>query len=64
MLGEREFITQEAYTYYARSVKFTQLLYINYEDFTKVLRDNQEQFERFCMTRDNLLFNQSFKGFG
>ncbi|CAD8120838.1 unnamed protein product [Paramecium sonneborni] len=64
VLGEREFITQQPYDYKVRALKFTQMAYIDYDDFIKVISENQSEYEIFCMKRDRLLFNPQYKGSG
>ncbi|CAK62924.1 unnamed protein product (macronuclear) [Paramecium tetraurelia] len=64
VLGEREFITQQPYEYKVRALKFTQMAYIDYEDFINVISENDTEYEIFCMKRDRLLFNPQFKGSG
>ncbi|CAD8198939.1 unnamed protein product [Paramecium pentaurelia] len=64
VLGEREFITQQPYEYKVRALKFTQMAYIDYEDFINVISENDSEYEIFCMKRDRLLFNPQYKGSG
>ncbi|CAD8106695.1 unnamed protein product [Paramecium sonneborni] len=64
VLGEREFITQQPYDYKVRALKFTQMAYINYDDFINVISENESEYEIFCMKRDRLLFNPQYKGSG
>ncbi|CAD8196983.1 unnamed protein product [Paramecium pentaurelia] len=64
VLGEREFITQQPYEYKARALKFTQMAYIDYDDFINVIAENDMEYEIFCMKRDRLLLYPAFKGSG
>ncbi|CAK87690.1 unnamed protein product (macronuclear) [Paramecium tetraurelia] len=64
VLGEREFITQQPYEYKVRAVKFTQMAYIDYDDFINVIAENDREYEIFCMKRDRLLLYPAFKGSG
>ncbi|CAD8084275.1 unnamed protein product [Paramecium sonneborni] len=64
VLGEREFITQQPYEYKARALKFTQMAYIDYDDFINVIAENDKEYEIFCMKRDRLLLYPAFKGSG
>ncbi|CAK56624.1 unnamed protein product (macronuclear) [Paramecium tetraurelia] len=64
VLGEREFITQQPYEYKVRALRFTQMAYIDYEDFINVISESDQEYEIFCMKRDRLLFDPQFKGTG
>ncbi|CAD8179921.1 unnamed protein product [Paramecium pentaurelia] len=64
VLGEREFITQQPYEYKVRALKFTQMAYIDYDDFINVIAENDKEYEIFCMKRDRLLLYPAFKGSG
>ncbi|CAD8147087.1 unnamed protein product [Paramecium octaurelia] len=64
VIGEREFISQTPYEYNARATKFTQLLVVDYQQFYLILQENNEEFEKYCLAKDNLLFNSNYKGFG
>ncbi|CAD8147818.1 unnamed protein product [Paramecium pentaurelia] len=64
VIGEREFISQTPYEYNARATKFTQLLVIDYQQFYLILQENSEEFEKYSMAKDNLIFNSNYKGFG
>ncbi|CAD8114518.1 unnamed protein product [Paramecium sonneborni] len=64
VIGEREFISQTPYEYNARATKFTQLLVIDYQQFYLILQDNNEEFEKYSMAKDNLIFNRNYKAFG
>ncbi|CAD8117019.1 unnamed protein product [Paramecium sonneborni] len=64
VLGEREFITQQPYEYKARALKFTQMAYIDYDDFINVIAEIDKEYEIFCMKRDRLLLYPALKGSG
>ncbi|CAD8180977.1 unnamed protein product [Paramecium pentaurelia] len=64
VIGEREFISQTPYEYNARATKFTQLLVVDYQQFYLILQENNDEFEKYCLAKDNLLFNSNYKAFG
>ncbi|CAD8095929.1 unnamed protein product [Paramecium sonneborni] len=64
VIGEREFISQTPYEYNARAIKFTQLLVIDYQQFYLILQENNDEFQKYCLAKDNLLFNTNYKAFG
>ncbi len=37
---------------------------LSYDDFIHVLRENNEEFERFSLIKDNLLYNETYKKLG
>jgi hypothetical protein len=63
-ISEREFATNLTFDYSGKSSKFINILYITKEDFFKALKENNEDLEKICTTRENLIFNESFKTFG
>ncbi|CAD8096304.1 unnamed protein product [Paramecium sonneborni] len=64
VIGEREFISQTPYEYNARATKFTQLLVVDYQQFYLILQENNDEFQKYCLAKDNLLFNTNYKAFG
>jgi hypothetical protein len=52
------------YDYNARAVNFTQVALLDFDDFHRVLIEYPEDFERYCLIRDNLLYNQNYKNLG
>jgi CRP-like cAMP-binding protein len=63
-ISEREFATNATYDYSAKATKFTQIVYISFEDFFSVVKENIVEMHKFCMFRDNLIFNENFRNFG
>jgi len=63
-IGEREFATNSIYDFSVRAVKFTSIVYLKSEDFIKVIKENQEEIEKFSLMKDNMIYNPNFKSFG
>ncbi|KAM3138474.1 hypothetical protein pb186bvf_009388 [Paramecium bursaria] len=56
--GLYEFITGSKVKELYRSVGFTKLLILPRNDFFKIIKDFQEDREKFCQIRDDLVYNQ------
>ncbi|CAD8171955.1 unnamed protein product [Paramecium octaurelia] len=63
VIGEREFISQTPYEYNARATKFTQLLVLDFQQFYLIIQEKSEEFQKYSMVKDNLLFNSNYKAF-
>ena len=53
--GEIGFFTGKSRLFSVRSCDFTTLFVINREEFIEVLRKNSDDFEKFCMIKDQIL---------
>ena len=53
-MNEREFILQSQRKYNAKSDYFTQIAIIEFDDFYEIIKSYPEDFEKFCILRDNL----------
>ncbi|CAD8055062.1 unnamed protein product [Paramecium sonneborni] len=59
IFGLYEFITGQEHKEVYKSVGFTKLLILPRSAFIKILKEFQEDREKFCQIRDNLLYNFS-----
>ncbi|CAK81063.1 unnamed protein product (macronuclear) [Paramecium tetraurelia] len=62
IIGQWEFVLQNPYLYSVKAVKYTKLLVIHRNDFTKVLKENKEDFEKFNQIKDKLQFSKKQRG--
>ena len=58
--GELAFFSGQPRSLSARSKDFTTLFAINWEEFIDVLKRNSEDFEKFCMIRDQIIIYQNY----
>ena len=58
--GEYGFFTEKHPGFSAKSKDFTTLFTINRKDFVEVLEKNPEDYEKFCMIRDQILINRDY----
>ena len=58
--GEIEFFTGNLRLVSAKSRSFTTLLAINREEFLEILQKNPEDWEKFCMIRDQILIEKNY----
>ena len=57
--GEYEFFTGEDRNRTARSVNFSSLFTLKRDEVIPILKENPEDFEKFCMIKDQLIFYRS-----
>ena len=62
VIGSRNFILQQSLEYSGRTVAFTEIAMIEFNDFLKLLQEYQDDYEHYAMLRDNLKYNPSYKG--
>ncbi|KAM3138945.1 hypothetical protein pb186bvf_008958 [Paramecium bursaria] len=59
VLGEQEFITSQPHIQSFRAQTFTQMAYIQRDDFIDLLKINQEEYLKFCEIKEKLLYSNS-----
>lgn len=55
--GEKELFLNESFKISARALSFTSLLMIKKEDFIRIIRENEEDYERFCQIKEKMTFD-------
>ncbi|CAK62036.1 unnamed protein product (macronuclear) [Paramecium tetraurelia] len=56
-LGIREFFLQKRIHYVTRATQFTEIAYIRYDDFYRIIREKQSNQEQYCQMKDDLLYS-------
>lgn len=46
-----------------RSVEFTTLIKIERNKFLEILNENPQDFEKFCLIRDDMVLNENYNHF-
>ncbi|KAM3138944.1 hypothetical protein pb186bvf_008957 [Paramecium bursaria] len=59
VLGEQEFITNQPHIQSFRAQTFTQMAYIQRDDFIELLQLNQEEYLKFSEIKEKLLYSNS-----
>ncbi|CAK63178.1 unnamed protein product (macronuclear) [Paramecium tetraurelia] len=63
-IGEKEFIMQTQYDYSIRTTKFCQIVYIEYEDFLNIIKEDPREEENYQMLKDEMQFNEEKQNYG
>ncbi|EAR97551.2 cyclic nucleotide-binding domain protein (macronuclear) [Tetrahymena thermophila SB210] len=58
--GEIEFITGQPRNQHVRSLKFSTLIKISRDTFIQIVKENEQDYQKFCMIRDDILLNQNY----
>ncbi|EGR34558.1 hypothetical protein IMG5_007500 [Ichthyophthirius multifiliis] len=59
--GTQSFFTGQARKLSVKSLDFCQILIVKRNDFINIIKDFSEDFERFCMIKDQLIFGENKK---
>lgn len=62
--GEMSFFVGNKRLLSARSKDFTTLYSISRDDFLNILKNKKEDFEKYCMIKDNIIFNGDYSSLG
>ncbi|KAM3146813.1 hypothetical protein pb186bvf_000967 [Paramecium bursaria] len=63
-IAEKEFISQRHNIANIISTQFSQVAYIDYDEFTTILKDYDDDFQRFHLQKDKLNFNEDYRNYG
>ena len=55
LIGELNFICNEDYEYSARCLNFSTIIKIPREKFIEIIKENQPDFEKFVMIKDQII---------
>ncbi|KAL4446460.1 hypothetical protein ABPG74_001201 [Tetrahymena malaccensis] len=58
--GEIEFITGQQRSQLVRSLQFSTLIKINRDTLIQIVKENEQDYQKFCMMRDDILLNQNY----
>ncbi|KAL4462329.1 hypothetical protein ABPG73_009907 [Tetrahymena malaccensis] len=61
VFGEVGFFTGIDANYFIKCIKTTKVLKIKRSDFVKIIKNNNEEFQKFCQTKDQILLYNDFK---
>ncbi|KAL4452798.1 hypothetical protein ABPG74_002363 [Tetrahymena malaccensis] len=58
--GEIEFITGQQRNQLVRSLHFSTLIKINRDTLIQIVKENEQDYQKLCMMRDDILLNQNY----
>ncbi|KAL4481405.1 hypothetical protein ABPG72_010558 [Tetrahymena utriculariae] len=61
VFGEVGFFTGVEVNYFIKCIKTTKVLKIKRSEFMKIIKNNKEEFQNFCQTKDQILLYNDFK---
>ena len=57
LFGENSFLTGKPHHFSCKTIEFTSIFAISHEKFVEIMRENNEDYESYCMIKDSIALN-------